>query len=183
MCGAVRELGAPRRNFLSDHAARLIRLLPEAWIAPSAVRQLWARPRHRIQLVATGWPGRTCRPRPGVGELTALLIPGRDRRHRPVRFGPQAGRLGRAHPDGAARTSPSARTHLQVGVDLIRQRIVTAARGLLDGGRRRPTFTPWTAPAAYRRDGMDGVDLPGLSESLACRAAMRSDEPQVPSDT
>jgi transposase len=161
-------------------------LLPEAWIAPPAVRQLRAVLRHRISLVRLGtqlrnrihavaadhgydrsasyWTG------PGRGWLAELDLPptsreiitdalavidglgpgdrpdrrraahprqgrpagqgaadaargrgvhragdgGRDRRHRPVPQRPQAGQLGRAHPDGP-RLGPEgpARAHLQ----------------------------------------------------------------------
>jgi transposase len=58
---------------------------------------------------------------PGVGELTALVVVaeiGDMGLSRPVRFGAQACRLGRTHPDGA-RLGPgrAARAHLQTGLD------------------------------------------------------------------
>lgn len=173
--------------------AQLLRadLVPEAWIAPPAVRQLRARLRHRIQLVrlrtllrnrnhagladhghdrvvgcwsspGRDWPAGLDLPAasreviedclamidalqapidrldvevhehargdarvkvltwlPGAGELTALVILAEIGDHRPLRFGPQAGRLGRAHPNGA-RLGPHrpARAHVQTGFEL-----------------------------------------------------------------
>lgn len=115
---------------------------------------------------------------PGVGEVTALVIlaeigdvdrfgsapswpPGRGS---PRRCAARTSPSGTATSPSRARPGPSTDSDSSPGLDC------TAVVA-------RPAFTPWTAPAAYRRDGIDRVELPGLSRNLSRhRAAMRRDE-------
>ncbi len=216
--------------------AQLLRadLLPEAWIAPPAVRQLRALLRHRAQLVRLrtllrnrihavlaghGRPG--CWSGPGRGWLASLDLPavsregdrgrpgpdrrpagadrparpggapagqvrpagqgpdpaarrrpvhrpghlGRDRRRHPVRLGPQARRLGRAHPH-RPRPGPHRppRPHLQAGLGL-------AAVGPCARQRRPPSAHRNSRPPTPRSPAGQGRRSPLPRSPASCSPA------------
>jgi transposase len=106
---------------------------------------------------------------PGVGEADRAGDRGRDRRHRPVRFGAQAGRLGRAHPD-RARLGPgrAARAHLQAGLDLAPSSLGWILCEAAQTAKRSPEFAA-TYQAICRRRGKK-IATTAVARKLLTRA-------------